>query len=192
MKKTFVFPFLCLVALLMTSCTNNQSINEVTSWKDQVHDKLGVYGHRNWIIISDNAFPYQAGENIDVIVSDKSLLETIQFVANEIESYSHIKPAPYADLELDFVREIDLQGISQFRKEQQAIFDKYSFQKLPHLEIVEKIKNASELFKVLTIKTKSDIPYGSIFIELDCNYWNQEAENNVRQGISKLLNKTAK
>jgi hypothetical protein len=41
----------------------------------------------------------------------------------------------------------------------------------------------------LIIKTELTIPYTSVFFELECGYWNAEAEERLRAGI---LNAEAK
>ena len=44
-----------------------------------------------------------------------------------------------------------------------------------------KIDKASKLFKTLVIKTNQVIPYSSVFIELDCDYWSRDKEKQLRQ-----------
>jgi len=36
---------------------------------------------------------------------------------------------------------------------------------------------------VLVIKTDMTIPYTSVFFELDCGYWDSDAEKRLREGM---------
>jgi len=56
--------------------------------------------------------------------------------------------------------------------------------KLPHEHIIARLDQAAQLFRVLIIKTKLTIPYSTIFFELDCGYWNAEAEQRLRQAMA--------
>jgi hypothetical protein len=40
---------------------------------------------------------------------------------------------------------------------------------------------ASKLFKVFILKTDEVIPYTSVFMQLDCGYWNTESEKHLRE-----------
>ena len=51
---------------------------------------------------------------------------------------------------------------------------------LLHEEIIAKLDRAGELFRVLIVKTNMRIPYTSVFFELDCGYWNDQAEKKLR------------
>ncbi len=54
---------------------------------------------------------------------------------------------------------------------------------LPHEEIISKLDQAGEMFRVLLIKTNMRIPYTSIFFELECGYWDAEPENRLRAAM---------
>ncbi|WP_182953509.1 hypothetical protein [Pedobacter gandavensis] len=52
--------------------------------------------------------------------------------------------------------------------------------RLLHNEVFKKLDAESKLFKVLVIKTNEVIPYTSVFLQLDCGYWNGEKEQQLR------------
>ena len=54
---------------------------------------------------------------------------------------------------------------------------------LPHEGIIAKLDRAGELFRVLIVKTKMRISYTSVFFELDCGYWNVQAEKRLRSAM---------
>ncbi len=45
------------------------------------------------------------------------------------------------------------------------------------------LDEASNLFNIVIIKTDFTIPYTSVFFQLDCKYWNAEAEQAMRKQI---------
>jgi hypothetical protein len=38
-------------------------------------------------------------------------------------------------------------------------------------------------YAVLVLKTKSALPYSSVFIELDSGYWDRKSEDNLRRDM---------
>ena len=39
------------------------------SWQQIVAERLPLYGHRNWIVIADSAYPAQSRARIETVVS---------------------------------------------------------------------------------------------------------------------------
>jgi hypothetical protein len=56
-------------------------------------------------------------------------------------------------------------------------------ERLPHEQIIHKLDECAEVFRILIIKTDMTIPYTSVFFELDCSYWNATAEERLRQAM---------
>jgi hypothetical protein len=46
---------------------------------------------------------------------------------------------------------------------------------LAHEEIIARLDRAGKLFRILILKSTLAIPYSSVFLELDCGYWSEEA-----------------
>ena len=55
---------------------------------------------------------------------------------------------------------------------------------IPHEQIIAKLDQSAQVFRVLIIKTEMTIPYTSVFFELDCGYWNADAEQRLREAIA--------
>jgi len=107
----------------------------------------------------------------------------LERVSSILGGCRHIKPNIYTDEELAFVREEDAPGISSYRERLGSIFVGADVRVLPHEEIIAKLDRAGELFRVLIVKTNMRIPYTSVFFELDCGYWNAQAEKNLRAAM---------
>ncbi|WP_298477087.1 hypothetical protein [uncultured Maribacter sp.] len=172
--------------VVLTSCTNTTKQvqnNESNNWKDQLDAQIKLLGHRNWIVVADGAYPLQSNPGITTILSDENHVATIKTVNELIKQQKHIKPILYLDKEIDFVSENSASGINEFRTEINELFGANS-NKLIHEDIIKKLDEASKLFNVIIIKTDFDIPYTSLFFQLDCNYWNADSEKELRLKMS--------
>jgi hypothetical protein len=182
--KQIVLSF--FVIMILHSCNppvaNNQQ-NDVSGWKETFTDQLQLLGHRNWILVVDKAFPAQTAAGIEVINSGEYLLPALDFVLEEIEKATHVKPVIYTDHELSFIAPEQVPAIEEYRTGLNDLLSGYEIQTILHDTVFVKIDQASRLFKVLVIKSEETIPYSSVFIELDCRYWSPEQEKVLRERI---------
>jgi len=145
---------------------------------------LPLFGHRNWIVIADAAYPHQSADGIVTIVADGDLLTVTERVLTMIAQAKHVKAKVYTDRELNFVDEQDAPGVDAFRRELAQLVQGAEVKQFPHEEIIAKLDRAARTFSILMIKTTTLIPYTSVFLELDCGYWNAAAENRLRAAIA--------
>jgi hypothetical protein len=54
-----------------------------------------------------------------------------------------------------------------------------------HDEIIAKLDQSGKLFRILVLKSNLTIPYTSVFLELDCRYWNPDAEERLRRSMER-------
>ncbi len=149
-------------------------------WKQVLHDRLPLYGHRNWIVIADSAYPAQSREGIETIVSNTGQIEVLKEVLADLSSSRHVRPIIYRDRELSFISEADASGIDNYRQQLSALLPSAKATSLPHEELIHKLDQAGQTFRVLIIKTNLTIPYTTVFLQLDCAYWSAEAERKLR------------
>ena len=83
-----------------------------------------------------------------------------------------------------FVAEKDAKGIGNYRNDLNKILEAKKIQTMLHEDIIKELDNSAKVFDVLIIKTNLTIPYTSVFFQLDCGYWNAEAENNLRTNLN--------
>jgi L-fucose mutarotase/ribose pyranase (RbsD/FucU family) len=152
-------------------------------WECRLSALLPLYGHRNWVVIADAAYPAQSKPGIETIVADADQMDVVRVVLDAITAARHIRPNVYADKELGFVAEKDAPGVTEFRKQLHAAFSSAFITYLPHEQIIARLDQSAQLFRILVIKTEMTIPYTSVFFELDCGYWNAEAEQRLRQAM---------
>jgi RbsD / FucU transport protein family len=156
-------------------------------WRDVLNQRLPYYGHRNWIVIADSAYPLQSAPGIETIVSNESQIETVRHVLAAVTRSPHVRPVVYTDMELKYVSEEDAVGIAAYRQLLSGIFDKLlpdqKIVSIGHEDIINKLDAASKTFNVLIIKTNMVLPYTSVFLELRAGYWGDDAERRLRETI---------
>ena len=54
---------------------------------------------------------------------------------------------------------------------------------MPHEEIIGELAKASKLFNVLILKTDMALPYTSVFLRLECGYWDAGKEKALREAL---------
>jgi len=42
-----------------------------SNWEEILKDRLQLFGHRNWLVIADSAYPAQSRPAIETIVADE-------------------------------------------------------------------------------------------------------------------------
>jgi L-fucose mutarotase/ribose pyranase (RbsD/FucU family) len=153
------------------------------NWKNVLENRLKLYGHRNWLVVADAAYPAQSRQAIETIVADEEQATVLQYVLGLVRDCKHIKPNVYMDEELKFVREEEAPGVDAYRKKLGELVKRGELRVLPHEEIIATLDRVGEKFRVLLIKTNMRIPYTSVFLELECGYWNPEAEKRLRAAM---------
>ena len=154
------------------------------NWQQIVAERLPLYGHRNWIVIADSAYPAQSRAGIETVVSGAEQMDVLQKVLSALSASHHVRPIIYTDKELRFVPESDAPGVENYRKQLNTLLKGAPMQSLPHEEIISKLDQAGQTFRVLIIKTNLTIPYTTIFLQLDCAYWSAEQEGKLRAAMA--------
>jgi hypothetical protein len=154
-------------------------------WRQVLNERLSLYGHRNWIVVADSAYPLQSAPGIETIVSTDSQVDTIREVLTELSKRNQLRPVVYVDKELKYVEEQAAPGIDAFRQLLNGILEKslsgQTANPMLHEDIIKQLDQASKTFNVLIIKTNSLLPYTTLFLELRAGYWNDQAEENLRR-----------
>jgi L-fucose mutarotase/ribose pyranase (RbsD/FucU family) len=152
--------------------------------KRQLKALLPLFGHRNWIVVADSAYPAQSRAGIDTFVSGAGQVEVARAVLGAIAASKHVHANIYLDRELQFVAEADAPGVSRYRAQLAQLFKSAKTTTLPHEQIIARLDQTAQTFRVFIIKTELTVPYTSIFFELDCGYWSAEAEQRLRQSMA--------
>jgi L-fucose mutarotase/ribose pyranase (RbsD/FucU family) len=185
MVKKIVAVFIIMIGII--SCSkpvkqqqNVEALAEVQDWKLEVEKTLKLFGHRNWIVIADGAYPQQSNQGIKTIAIDANQLEAVEFVNQLIEKANHVDANIFLDREMAFISEKEAKGIETYRTKLSKVLEGKPVIARLHEKIIQELDASAKLFNVLILKTDLAIPYTSVFFQLECGYWNAEAEKNLR------------
>lgn len=167
-----------VMALALSGCVS-------TCWKTRLKQELPAYGHRNWIVVADSAYPKQSAPGIETIATGKGQLEVLECVLKEIEAADHVQAIVLLDAELDSVSTVDAPGVAAYRAQLKTLLEGKQVKVMPHEDIIRELDEGSKLFNVLLLKTDLTIPYTSVFLQLDCGYWNADKEERLRASLKK-------
>jgi hypothetical protein len=173
--------FLFLAGTLPGPATPKPAISD---WQTTLQQRLPFYGHRNWIVVSDAAFPAYSQSGIETMVVNQDLPSVLEYVAKAIASSKHVRATAFLDRELAFVEETDYPGVTHLREEINRAFGKNGLSSVPHAEAISKIDEAGKTFRVLFIKTNTTIPYTSVFMRLDCGYMTDEIDAKIKNAMA--------
>jgi hypothetical protein len=152
-------------------------------WEEVLKDRLQLYGHRNWLVIADSAYPAQSRQGVETIATNDEQMAVLARTFAILNECKHVRPKIYIDAELSFVSDRDAPGATSYREQLSGLFKGYEVREMPHEEIISRLDRIGEMFRVLLIKTDMRIPYTSVFFELDCGYWNAQAEERLRAAM---------
>ena len=187
MKLTF--NLLILIFLWSGTCYGQVNIQiengSTNNWKTQLNFHLPLLGHRNWILVVDKAFPAQNAAGIVTINTGEPLLQVLKYTLDQIQSSTHVKPLIFTDKELNYITVAQVPEIEEFKANLFEIIPKEQVQTMLHDSVFVKIAKASELFRIVVLKTEQVIPYSSVFLQLDCKYWPAENEKQLRESMRK-------
>ena len=154
-----------------------------SNWKRRLDELMPLLGHRNWIVVADSAYPAQSKPGIETIATDEDQLHVVQTLRDAIAASGHVRAKIFVDSELGFVTESDAPGIADYRRQLDIALCGSAVKHLQHEKIIANLDQSAQVFRILVIKTNMRIPYTSVFFELDCGYWNAEAEERLQQAM---------
>jgi D-ribose pyranose/furanose isomerase RbsD len=184
MNLHYTFLSLIIVSMAVTAgCASPSGAPATSNWQQKVQETIPVFGHRNWIVIADSAYPAQSRSAIETVVSGAGQLEVVEKVLAAVGASKHVRPIIYTDQELKFVPEEDAAGISAYRQQLAKLLEKREVNVMEHEKIISLLDQAGQTFRVLIIKTNMTLPYTSVFLQLDCGYWGADAEQKLRKAM---------
>lgn len=178
-RPAAILPLLMFI-MLAGGCAAPQQAPMAQNWRLALDRELPRMGHRNWIVVADSAYPLQSRQGILTLYSGEDHLAVLSEVLERIKGSDHVAPIVSLDAELAKVNETDAPGIGEYRQKLDQALAGMPRQVKPHMEIIKSLDEAAALFRVIVIKTNLTLPYTSVFIELDCAYWDGHKEQRMR------------
>jgi hypothetical protein len=155
---------------------------ETQTWEQRLRSLLSLFGHRNWIVVADSAYPAQSNAGIETISTGEDHLRLLGKVLYSVAAQPHIRANIYVDAELAHVPEMDAPGVTELRGDIERLVGRKA-RVLEHEQMIAKLDESAKLFNIVILKSTLAIPYTSVFLELDCGYWNPDAETRLRKSI---------
>ena len=180
MKTTLLLLLMTYAALAVQAGGGPTAQAAPNDWRKTVADRLPRYGHRNWVAIVDSAYPAQTSPGVETVLADADQTEVVKAVLQDLAGEKHVRPIVYMDAELPHVDEQDAPGVTVYRTQMADILGSRPVTSLLHEQIIGKLDQAGQTFHVLIIKTNLTIPYTSVFLQLNCKYWSDDAEQRLR------------
>jgi L-fucose mutarotase/ribose pyranase (RbsD/FucU family) len=155
-------------------------MGEARDWRAELRRLLPLYGHRNWIVIADSAFPAQVGA-VEILATNEEHLSVVREVLALVEDAPHVRPVVWLDVELNALTESLAPGVEQTRAALTDALKELPAASVLHMDLLERLLLVAESYRVLVLKTTGVVPYSSVFLELDCGYWSARSEARLRQ-----------
>lgn len=151
-------------------------------WKQTLHEMMPLLGHRNWIVVTDMAYPLQTNPGVATLdATSDDFAAVLATVMHELNASPHVFPHVYRDSEQLRLDENLCPGITAYRAEVDAALGAGADMKeVDHEQLILKLDEVSRLYRVVIIKSGLTIPYTSLFFELDCRYWDAAREAAIR------------
>jgi D-ribose pyranose/furanose isomerase RbsD len=172
------------ISLLLMAGLTATAQQPTVGWQTRLAQVLPLLGHRNWIMIVDSAYPLQSSAGVETLETNAGQMEVIRKVLGAIDSSIHVRPIVYMDAELPFLTEKDAPGVAAYREGIKTAFAGQKITSLPHEEIIAKVDEVGKTFHIVVLKTTMTVPYTSVFLQLNCKYWSDEAETQLRKAMS--------
>lgn len=164
------------------SAVSEREKKSVSAWERRLAELLPLYGHRNWIVVADSAYPVQSRPGIETIYAGGDQVEAVTKVFNAITESMHLRANIYLDEELAYVPEHAAAGVLDYRGQLERILGP-GVRRIPHEQIITRLDQAAQLVHIFLVKTAMTIPYTTVFFELDCGYWSAENEQRLRKSM---------
>jgi L-fucose mutarotase/ribose pyranase (RbsD/FucU family) len=176
--RSIIYALVLGPILLVSGCANH------LGWQAGLREELPRLGHRNFIVIADSAYPLQSAPGIRTLHVGGTQAATVQKVLAMLAHEKHVRPTVWMDRELAKIPEADAPGIDQCRQDLATILQGVQVKNAPHMEIIKRLDESSKLFNVTILKTDEILPYTSVFLELDCGYWDGSKEKRLRASLA--------
>jgi hypothetical protein len=153
-------------------------------WRKVLAKELPVLGQRNWIVVADAAFPAQTSAGLVTVATGADHLEVLRTVFEALDKSKHVRAVVCTNSELPFVAEKHAKGIAAYRQDlKQLLRGREVYTLDAHEQLLDRLATAGAKYRVLVFKTNLTLPYTSVFLMLDCAYWSDAAEQQLREAI---------
>jgi hypothetical protein len=168
------------IVAMSAGCAHFRSQN---SWHAAVDRQAAQLGYRNWIVIAEASYPAQNRTGLRQVVADVEIPEALDYVLRALERTESLRPRVYLTRELRSVENDFAPGIDDMRKRINEALHGHEAAELEQQSLMTLLEDTGRSFDVLVIRTRSAMPYASVFLELQPGYWDEASESRLRDRI---------
>lgn len=176
------------ISLLLVGCGSGPD-RTPPPWAGTVGREVDALGIQNWIIVAESSFPVVSRGGVRTLVVDGEVPEIVDFVVNHLEKSENVTPSFSTARELPFVNNDRAPGIDHFRKQLKTALHGHQVRQMDHRSLSLLAHSDASKFAVLVLKSRTALPYSSVFIELDSGYWDRDSEDTLRQQMREAQEK---
>ena len=104
MAVSMIVPLLCYAAVGVFAFVGATAAPFPRPWERRIKHLIPVFGHRNWIVVADAAYPAQSNPGIETIYTGEDHIRLLEKIAQAINASGHVRANIYLDAELQQVR----------------------------------------------------------------------------------------
>ena len=149
MGKSNIIYYLLACLFLSGGCIPKEATNHhsqhKTNWQTVLQDKLPLLGHRNWIVITDMAYPLQTREGITTLYANEPYTEVLGTVKKMVDNSLHVYAHIYQDEELSFLEEGFCPGINDLKTEMGNVLPATEITSIRHDDLIARLDSISNL-----------------------------------------------
>ena len=187
--RVAVHRWLPVVALLcLAGCATEP---QQRPWASQIDTELRAMGYRNWVVVADASFPVHSRRGVRTIIVDDEIPAVLDEVLQSLDRVQNVTPRIYLSRELGHVPNDRAPGVNHYRETLDQALRGFPTREMEYRWLSLMLEDNSNKFVVLVLKTRTALPYSSVFIELDSAYWDGESERELRQHMESEQLKTS-
>ena len=149
-------------------------------WAETVEREVEALGIQNWIIVAESSFPVVSRIGVRTLLVDGKIPEIVDFIVNHLEKSETVTPSFNTARELAFISNEQAPGIHHLRKELKEALHGHRVRQMDNRSLTLLAHSDASKYAILVLKSKTTLPYSSVFIELDSGYWDRESEDRLR------------
>ncbi|RJR08801.1 hypothetical protein C4588_05450 [Candidatus Parcubacteria bacterium] len=176
---------ICVIISAVVLCGCASTPEYKLSWSKKFNSRLPVMGKDNWIIIGDAAHPSRRAIGIETIATRKSITSVLDYVLSGMDKTGHAGATAWISSELEKIPDRDAIGIAKVHQEirRQLNNAKITTKTAIEQEILKMIEAEAGDYNILVLKSDTQLPYTTVYLHLDCRYWDETREKRLRDAL---------